>query len=140
MIDTNDKLEIHQLTQRLEEIEREREELIKRIKSLPSYEYPSETNISGRFFLKLIEEHLEKHPKSSKLQVAQQLSISQGRLYDLINGKRMISTEIQARIAEKLGLNEEQKITLQRKCLEDREQKKEARKKISQISRTKNPQ
>lgn len=119
--------EIALLTDKLQLIEKERHAILNRLKELRYQGVDVISNssmLSGDFFKQLITDYLVRFPKSSKLQLAQKLKISQGRLYDLINGKRLISSTILQKMIEVMELTSEQSHTLCKLCEQDRQKKK----------------
>lgn len=121
-------LRIQLLTARLQELEKERDLILKQLNELTEPIIVSQSNKSGNYFLSLIEKFLQNNPKASKLQLAQRLKISQGRLYDLINGKRLISKDVQHKIGEVLELTLEEVNCLEQLDLEDRRARKDEKK------------
>lgn len=123
--------EIALLTDKLQMIEKERLAILTRLKELQHQGVAVISNSSiqsGEYFKQLIADYLVRFPKSSKLQLAQKLKISQGRLYDLINGKRLISSTILQKMVEIMELTSEQTHTLCQLCEQDRQSKKSERK------------
>ena len=134
MNETTDKLtRIALLTQKIKALDEERKVVLDELRTLQSQGKKEEIRInqSGEYFHLLIKEHLQKYPKASKLQLAQKLKISQGRLYDLINGKRAISENILNRLSEIMLLSQEEKQKLAELTLIDRINRKNAKNEIS---------
>ncbi len=130
MNETTDKLtRIALISQKIKSLDDERKCLLDQLRELQSEEKAAtQNNHSGHYFHELIKEHLNKNPKSSKLQLAQKLKISQGRLYDLINGKRAISENILNRLSQILLLTDDELKKLAELTHLDRISKKNSKK------------
>ncbi len=83
---------------------------------------------SNIYFIELLEQFVSSGPHNSKLSVAKEMGIAQGRLYDLINGKRALTSDHLDAIKKALKLDEVSFTTLKDLADQDRNRKKEFKK------------
>jgi transcriptional regulator with XRE-family HTH domain/uncharacterized coiled-coil protein SlyX len=78
----------------------------------------------NKLFSRYVERFVEANTGQSKIKVAKAMKISQGRLYELINGKRQL-TDLHLQAAQlAMGLTEDEFISLKELCESERKKKK----------------
>lgn len=80
---------------------------------------------SNSYFSDLVNEFVSKKRNNSKLMVASKLGMTQGRLYELINGTRSLTDDHLSKITTVLDLTLDQESKLRQLVLEDRIRKKD---------------
>lgn len=94
---------------------------------------------SAAFFSDLIQKYLIKNPKKSKFQIAQLLEISNSRLYEFLKGERLLTPHLVDKIKILLEMDDFQFEQLNSLLVQDRKNKKEAKKKITHALNNSSP-
>ena len=79
---------------------------------------------SNKYFKNLLNSFISESKNRSKLQVSKEMGVSQGRLYEIINGKRAITDRTFKEIKNVLSLSEDQYLKLEFLIKKDKESKK----------------
>tara|TARA_Y100000768_G_C23708732_1_gene554736 strand:- start:135 stop:620 length:486 start_codon:yes stop_codon:yes gene_type:complete len=133
-----EKQELHKI---IEEQKQKIAYLEKRLKDIFSFFSTIDIEISSVEFVKrsqsakkfstYLDNFLKSNPKHSKLRVSEELNISNARLFEYLNGTRLITPHILQRVVDLFKLNNEQAKELKFLIEQDRSNKKRIKEHIT---------